>query len=1329
IQPSLLAEGKFPIIGIDAIAVRVTGSMFGGEIDAGLVGGILKLDSNFAIIGTFDTTTPVFQRVFYLGLQGGFSMAGLAGFTLRVGLSELGPLQAFINIEVPGGILLEPYSGLTINDFSAGVEFFKTLPSIDDPFALRSSVFQLPTSQTADQWLLGLQQQVALQARTVSTTGQNGFFAAFTAPMTITGSARIYSMYTSQAVFNGQVIVKISTDGKILIVGSLNFADNNVSISGRLYADLSKVATGDVTILFLASVPDQVRLLSIYGKLKMGFRNSSGQEVTFDVSQTGDPQATTTAPTGSLGGAVTNGGSIDVSVVNPAVGNPYLDVVIRAPNGATLDYSTILDADDEFTVTVNDVLRTITGQGTPRPMLLVQVDGGLRALPLEVVGGDVVYRYTPAGGGAEVVVVVLAASEVEGTPTNAELLEIASRREGVSLFRYDLGAGTLPMGTVRVDFLANSFANAAILTDGGTVAGALNAASFATFTVTGATAVITDPGPGSTIDVHVLNGRGWLDVTFTPPTGYRLDIASITDLAAEFVLSGPGLGSIQLDTSRAPTLLTVLSGAPALDQALQFRFWLTGAFATPTGDDRDDVALTFIARTWSVTDSSTADAVLAGGTIAVGQTPGTITVTFPVGGTNGIPSGFELDPDSVTDLGRELVDQDTAAPGIQIVVSGGWVITLDENRAITRIGTTNQYLVPVIVTASGAAPLTVSVTMDTGTVAWTTDEATGTQPDVPGAVTVPTGNQTYVDVTFVPSAGSMLNLGSIGSGAISVGGFGGAGVVVTGAPVWLGGTTFRFLLNGSFRPGVVAITVHLTTFSDNSGRSPPTGLTLVHSFLVAGATADVVRTVPETSTTPETVVALSGAAIGRDVINALRYLEITFRPSSGFAVDHSTVGGGEVQLRDAAGTLIALGTPVRVGLSDTYRYSFTATLAVGRYTVTFVADSFGDTSGLLNQSETETFDVASPTAALANPVRGQVINAGDLNGRGWVDITFPAFGGAAVDPASLFDTASEITITTSTGATLAVLGRPVLVDAATSRYRFFFTGHTDGNLVVTFVDDGWTNLFGTRWSSRSRVVDSVTVGPFAAPTVEADVSAGTVTPRTWFDVVFTPVPGATLDVASILAGGQITFSGAGSEGLTAVTVLQVDATTFRYLYTGTLQTGTVTATFVAGSWRDSAGNLGAAGTSSFRLITQGTSFFIEISGGILLEAAGLTDEPLLDLKAEVVLEIDTARSLFKLTFVGQLSIIKLGTVGATAGVFVLDMGDGIDEVPQFWGVATLETNFSALQPYGLDMFAKGTLQINLTGSTKVETLTLPGLGEGGTDLVRTFTLNPYSFAV
>ena len=212
IQPSLLAEGKFPIIGLDALAVSVKGDLFGGQLEAGLVGGIEKLDSNFNIIGPFDTTTPVYQRVFYLGIQGGFSIAGMAGFTLRVGLSELGPLSAMINVEVPGGVLIEPITGLTLNDFTAGVEFFHTLPSIDDPLALRSPEFDSPTAIPADQWLSTLQTQVAAQARAIhNNPGMSGFAAAFTAPMTITGSARVYTIYTSQEVFNGQVVVKIST--------------------------------------------------------------------------------------------------------------------------------------------------------------------------------------------------------------------------------------------------------------------------------------------------------------------------------------------------------------------------------------------------------------------------------------------------------------------------------------------------------------------------------------------------------------------------------------------------------------------------------------------------------------------------------------------------------------------------------------------------------------------------------------------------------------------------------------------------------------------------------------------------------------------------------------------------------------------------------------------------------------------------------------------------------------------------------------------------------------------------------------------------------------
>ena len=60
---------------------------------------------------------------------------------------------------------------------------------------------------------------------------------------------------------------------------------------------------------------------------------------------------------------------------------------------------------------------------------------------------------------------------------------------------------------------------------------------------------------------------------------------------------------------------------------------------------------------------------------------------------------------------------------------------------------------------------------------------------------------------------------------------------------------------------------------------------------------------------------------------------------------------------------------------------------------------------------------------------------------------------------------------------------------------------------------------------------------------------------------------------------------------------------------------------------------------------------------------------------------------------------------------------------------TVETNFSALEEYGIFLFAKGTLQINLTASEKRETLTLRGLGDNGEDLTREFVLPAASFAL
>ena len=107
--------------------------MFGGEIDAVLIGGIVKLDANrhHRCLRQHDAGRPA--RLLHRRPGRFQHRRRSAGFTIRIGLSELGPLDVVPLRRCPVAILLEPNTGLSINDFTAGVEFFKTLPSIDDP--------------------------------------------------------------------------------------------------------------------------------------------------------------------------------------------------------------------------------------------------------------------------------------------------------------------------------------------------------------------------------------------------------------------------------------------------------------------------------------------------------------------------------------------------------------------------------------------------------------------------------------------------------------------------------------------------------------------------------------------------------------------------------------------------------------------------------------------------------------------------------------------------------------------------------------------------------------------------------------------------------------------------------------------------------------------------------------------------------------------------------------------------------------------------------------------------------------------------------------------
>ena len=958
ISPTLLLQGKFPIVDIASIGVSVSGKIFGGELDATLIGGILKFSESGAAIDQFDRTTPVADRVFFIGVEGGFKLAGLAGLTIQFAMSELGPLGVLISASVPGGILLEPTTGLSINDFTAGVEFFKTLPSITDPFELRNPEFEAPTDLSPDEWLASVKQQVVTQYNLVKANpAMSGFEAAFTSPMTITGGAKLFSLYLSKEAFNGEVMIKISTDGKFLISGKLNFAADNLSLSAKLYADLSNVATGDVTVLFLADLPDQARILTIHGKLQMGFGPSGGS-----LNVVSDAEEVTTVaipPTAALIDPAA--GMIDANTLNSPDhtfnGKNYIDVDFRAANGSSLDWASIEDAAAEFTLTANG--RVVAVDGVPVPIITtVSADGMLTTEAL--------------------------------VPNAGESMADAIRRTGTSRFRYTIEPGgsaayQFGLGTVTVSFQADGFSTTSITLESGTVLeGVSNEASTLEFTVEGATATLLDPAADGGIDITAVNERGYLDVRFAPSAGATLSASDITDASNEFELTGAGAAGV------------TVNGAATLVDGNTFRYTFEGEFTT-----------------------------------------GVITAEF---------------------------------------MAGRWMDDVHTNRAF---------------------------------------------------------NQT---------------------------------------------------------------------------------------FEVRGATADVIAPTP-------------GGTIGVDEINNLGYIEVRFQGTSDAAIDESTIDGDEIILRDSEGNLVAIAAiPSRVGESNIYRYAILDTLVVGAYEVEIVVGSFTDTALTPNANlvEIETFTVGQATATLADPLPGDVIDREALNERGYIDVEFIPVAGAEVDHGSITDDGQEFTLTGADGQNVGILGDAVHVEGNIFRYSFGGSFNS-GELTLTFIERSWNDC------------------------------------RTVTD-----------------AGGTETC---------------VDA------------------------------NQGTASSHVTDIITQSESFFIEISGGILLQSAGLFDEPLIEIAARARIEIDSTREVFSLDFSGELSIIKLGTVGATAGKFFLATGETPSGNPEFWGVMTVETNFSALEEYGIFLFAKGTLQINLTASEKRETLTLRGLGDNGEDLTREFVLPAASFAL
>ena len=167
--------------------------------------------------------------------------------------------------------------------------------------------------------------------------------------------------------------------------------------------------------------------------------------------------------------------------------------------------------------------------------------------------------------------------DANGNPiaTTSELLAAA----GVTRFRYSFSnaAARYAPGAVTITFLDFASASGAGWTD---TLGNAGRSGTRTVTLNGPTGSVVSPQGGGGVDVNTLNGRNWIDVTLPAgPAGAVLDPASVTDLAPEFTLAGPGVGTVAIDSSQAPVLDTA-TGA--------WRYWIQGQFAA------GEVALTFL---------------------------------------------------------------------------------------------------------------------------------------------------------------------------------------------------------------------------------------------------------------------------------------------------------------------------------------------------------------------------------------------------------------------------------------------------------------------------------------------------------------------------------------------------------------------------------------------------------------------------------------------------------------------------------------------------------------------------------------------------------------
>jgi hypothetical protein len=470
IDVSLLAAGKFPVVGLGALNVGVSGNLAGGTVSGSLIGGIIKFDANNNVIAGTDLTTQVASRIFFAGIEGGIDIDGM-GLTMRLGLSEFGPLSFFIEAGVP--IILEPTSGIAITDLRGGVDFGSSVP---DPFTQNDggtprspegAAFYLrtlaqesnPSSETSAQWLAQLEDQVVTLKK--SGASANGF-SSLNGPVLFHAGATLFDEYASTNAFRADVDLAFDTTGKILITGVATIGDE-LSVNAYFYGDLSKLLIGQAKFLFLLDEPGGAARalggMSVWGYLGFNFIDASGDATDhLSLEPAGTVATLTQTPVAGQPITVTVNGSTVGGNDYQVLGNTIVFNSAQ-PAGATLSvaYSA---ASGATTTTVTDT-PTLNGAGTTVVLTQVPLSGqsvtvavdGTTADPSTYQRNGTTVTFNSPHTGNPRITATYPVTTTPGPVTGFQITIAGGVRE-------DLGSGALFLdvqGQVKLTFTATRF--------------------------------------------------------------------------------------------------------------------------------------------------------------------------------------------------------------------------------------------------------------------------------------------------------------------------------------------------------------------------------------------------------------------------------------------------------------------------------------------------------------------------------------------------------------------------------------------------------------------------------------------------------------------------------------------------------------------------------------------------------------------------------------------------------------------------------------------------------------------------------------------------------